>query len=104
MVDHAQGRAGLRSVRPATVTAEADTASQHAALPDQPRRWQREFDEWTLVHRKRPNRMALWFCRNRADAEDLVQETFRRAFRHFEQVTPGTHSLTWLAAVLHEPR
>ena len=34
-----------------------------------------------------------------ADAEDLVQETFLRAFRAWEQYTPGTSAKSWLFTI-----
>ena len=39
--------------------------------------------------------------RNPADAEDLVQETYVKAFRFIEQFTPGTNLKAWLHAILH---
>ncbi len=44
---------------------------------------------------------ALRLARNRADAEDLVQDTFVKAFRFSEQFTPGTNLKAWLYTILH---
>jgi RNA polymerase sigma-70 factor (ECF subfamily) len=77
-----------------------ETARHRASRPEEPRSWQREFEEVALVHRERLYRLALGLCRNRLDAEDLVQETLLRAFRCFDQFTPGTHCLAWLATIL----
>ena len=62
--------------------------------------WPREFEREVLGHRERLYRRALSLCRNPVDAEDLVQETFLRAFRFFGQFTPGTNCRAWLLTIL----
>jgi len=64
------------------------------------RDWRQEFEEVALVHLDRLYHMALRLCRNRSEAEDLVQETYLRAFRHFDQFDPGTNCRAWLFAIL----
>jgi len=44
---------------------------------------------------------AMRLTRNRADAEDLVQDTFVKAFRHAGQFKPGTNLRAWLYTILH---
>ena len=44
---------------------------------------------------------AMRLTRNRADAEDLVQDTFVKAFRHAEQFKRGTNLRAWLYTILH---
>jgi len=43
---------------------------------------------------------ALRMTRNRADAEDVVQETYAKAYASFEQFKPGTNLKAWLYRIL----
>src|SRR5437773_8636091 len=46
-------------------------------------------------------RTALRLTRNPADAEDLVQDTYLKAFRAAESFEPGTNLRAWLFTILH---
>ena len=47
---------------------------------------------------------AMRMTHNAADAEDLVQETFLRAYRAFDGFQPGTNIRAWLYTILHRAR
>ena len=59
-----------------------------------------EFEAEALRHLEALYRTALRMTRSEADAEDLVQETYIRAFRFREQFTPGTNLKAWLFRIL----
>src|SRR5262245_9007976 len=64
----------------------------------------RGFEAEALPHLASLFRVAMWFERNRAEAEDLVQETLRQALESFHRYTPGTNCRAWLMSILHHLR
>ena len=44
---------------------------------------------------------ALYLTRNRDEADDLLQDTYLRAYRFWGQFTPGTNCKAWLLTILH---
>jgi len=44
---------------------------------------------------------ALRLTRNPADAEDLVQDTYLKAFKSWKSFKPGTNLRAWLFTILH---
>jgi RNA polymerase sigma-70 factor (ECF subfamily) len=58
------------------------------------------FEAEALPHLDALFRTALRLTRNRGDAEDLVQETFFKAYRAFDRYTPGTNCKAWLYKIL----
>lgn len=59
-----------------------------------------EFERVTLPLLGDCYAFALSLSRRVADAEDLVQETFLRAQRSFDQFEPGTNAKAWLFTIL----
>ena len=59
-----------------------------------------EFEQVALVHLSAIYRTALRLAHNRAEAEDLTQETCLRAFRSFHRFNPGTNCRAWLFTIL----
>jgi RNA polymerase sigma-70 factor (ECF subfamily) len=58
------------------------------------------FEKEALSYLDSLYRTALRMTRSEAEAEDLVQETYIRAFRFREQFTPGTNLKAWLFRIL----
>ncbi len=58
------------------------------------------FETEALSHLDALYRTALRMTRSEADAEDLVQETFIRAFRFRDQFEMGTNMKAWLFRIL----
>lgn len=58
------------------------------------------FEEVALPHLPLLYRVAYRLTGKRADAEDLVQETFFKAFRSFHQFQGGTNCKAWLLTIL----
>jgi len=59
-----------------------------------------EFEREALVHTDAVYRMALRMTKNRADAEDLVQETFLKAYRFWDSFEKGSNCRAWLFKIL----
>lgn len=60
----------------------------------------RSFEDVALVHLDALYQMALRLTGNRAEAEDLVQDAYVRAFRNFPRFEPGTNCRAWLCTIL----
>jgi RNA polymerase sigma-70 factor, ECF subfamily len=58
------------------------------------------FTELTMEHMPALYSAALRMTRNPADAEDLVQETYLKAYRAFGSFTEGTNVRAWLYRIL----
>jgi RNA polymerase sigma-70 factor (ECF subfamily) len=69
--------------------------SQSSAVPDVHR-----FEDEALVYADALYGTALRMTRNPADAEDLVQETYLRAFRAWARFEPGTNLKAWLFKIM----
>jgi RNA polymerase sigma-70 factor (ECF subfamily) len=61
---------------------------------------QAKFAEMAMEHMPALYGAALRMTRKPADAEDLVQETYLRAYRGFEGFTEGTNLKAWLYRIL----
>lgn len=64
--------------------------------------WQKQAQFTALVNALSADlyRYAFWLCRNRDQAEDLVQETFARAWRAIEDLCDDRAARAWLLVTL----
>jgi len=60
-----------------------------------------DFAQAALSHIDSLYGTALRLTRRAADAEDLVQDTYLKAFRSAHQFAPGTNLKAWLFTILH---
>jgi RNA polymerase sigma-70 factor (ECF subfamily) len=57
------------------------------------------FQAETLPHLDAVYRYAYALSRDRSEAEDLTQDTFLQALRHWDQFRPGTNARAWLFTI-----
>jgi RNA polymerase sigma-70 factor (ECF subfamily) len=77
--------------------AEPDTDGRRAATAARDRV---RFEEEALELADQVYRVARRLVSTREEAEDLVQETYARAFRSWRSFTPGTNLRAWLLRIL----
>lgn len=58
------------------------------------------FEAGELPYREPLYKTALRLTRNSEDAEDLLQETYLKAYRHYNSFQPGTNLKAWLFKIL----
>lgn len=58
-----------------------------------------QFRDEALPHLDEVTRYALSLTRDEANADDLVQETFLRAYKYWDQFIPGTTCRAWLFSI-----
>lgn len=57
-----------------------------------------------MPHADRLFRLAMWWERDRREAEDLVQDTLVQALQSFHRFTAGTNCRAWLISILQHVR
>ena len=73
--------------------------NQNASAPEKPEGCS-EFEDLAMPLFDSLYNFAHWLVRNREDAEDLVQETYLKAFRSFDSFQPGTNLRAWMFRIL----
>ena len=79
----------IHAVEPSTIH-EADPTGHHRA----------RFEEQALPYMQQLYPAALRLTRDRHDAEDLIQETFARAYLKFHQFSGGINLRAWLNRIM----
>jgi RNA polymerase sigma-70 factor (ECF subfamily) len=92
LVENDQGAAAPDAAEPEY------NGSNRAVLSEAER--QRLFEQQALVHMDLLYNTAVQMTHNVSDGEDLVQETFVRAYRFFDKFTPGTNCKAWLFRIM----
>jgi RNA polymerase sigma-70 factor, ECF subfamily len=77
-------------------TAVDATAHEHVQVSDNLTRFEAE----AIPYMRQMFPAALRLTRDRCDAEDLIQETFSRAYLKYHQFTPGTNLRAWLHRIM----
>jgi RNA polymerase sigma-70 factor (ECF subfamily) len=70
------------------------------ALSQQEEQKQREFQQEAVIHINALYNYALHLTLNPDDAEDLVQETYLKAYKFFDSFEKGTNCKAWLFKIL----
>src|ERR1700722_2937604 len=95
--------------RPSGEMIESKGAADRTVMAEQSARAAGEhmwatFEAEALPHADRLFRLAMWFEGNRAEAEDLMQETMLQALQSFHRFQAGTNCRAWLATILQHVR
>jgi len=76
-----------------------DTVTQPTATQiAEPRMW--DFSTGRLPYRDQLYKSALRMTRSVEDAEDLIQETYLKAYKYYARFTEGTNFKAWLFKIM----
>jgi RNA polymerase sigma-70 factor, ECF subfamily len=78
----------------------ANTVEGVGPVPETLEQRSERFEREVLPYLDQLYSAAMRMTRNAADAEDLVQETFAKAYASFHQFEPGTNLKAWLFRIL----
>jgi RNA polymerase sigma-70 factor, ECF subfamily len=97
-LNHREYRPGTRRLV-GRVAGMSETESEARRLADDARERVR-FEEEALDLADQVYRVARGLVSSKEEAEDLVQDTYARAFRSWRSYTPGTNLRAWLLRIL----
>lgn len=83
-----------------TIPTSSETGEVDVRETETPAERDARFEADAMVFLDQLYAAALRMTRNPADAEDVVQETFAKAYSSFHQFTPGTNLKAWLYRIL----
>ena len=66
--------------------------------PTEPRKW--DFSTGVLPYRDQLYKSALRMTRSVEDAEDLIQETYLKAYKYYDRFAEGTNFKAWLFKIM----
>jgi RNA polymerase sigma-70 factor, ECF subfamily len=84
----------------AEISPSNTVAPPRPIVPLSPAKREAAFQEQMLPHIDALYRTGLSMTKNAGDAEDLVQDTYVRAFQFFEQFQGGTNARAWLFRIM----
>src|SRR5689334_15061866 len=84
----------------ASVAVMSETRPEEARRIAEEARDRVRFEEEALELSDQVYRVARRLVSSREEAEDLMQDTYARAFRSWRQFTPGTNLRAWLLRIL----
>ena len=103
-------KSGNTPPRPGVLTIDVRKAARVARMGESPDTQARElateardrvrFEEEALQLADQVYRVARRLVHSKEEAEDLVQETYARAFRSWRSYTPGTNLRAWMLRIL----
>ncbi|HRE41784.1 MAG TPA: sigma-70 family RNA polymerase sigma factor [Ignavibacteria bacterium] len=76
------------------------TQEQENLSEEEIRNLKKDFEAEAMPHINLLHNYALKLCGNQLDADDLVQETFLRAYRFFHKFEKGTNCKAWLFRIM----
>ena len=98
--DASASEAGKAASGTAEAPASDDESTERSPAEEDAAARAARFERDALQYLDQLYSAALRMTRNPADAEDLVQETFAKAFAAFHQYRPGTNLKAWLYRIL----